>query len=97
MKLEGRSNDVRTGPGWIFRAPGGPPKRSHRTRVLAASVVAAVLSTGLLTLTGPAGAASPAQNGEIAFTSARGGHNEVYLTDAAGAEPAVKVTDGMVA
>lgn len=95
MKIGGRDNFAMTGPGGIPRTPDGPPTRSHRTRALAS--LAAVLSTGLLALSGPAGAAPPAQNGEIAFTSARSGHYEVYLTDAAGAEPVVSVTGGMVA
>ena len=101
MKIKDQNNGARTAPGRIARAPGGPsPTRSHRVRVLTAPVAATVaLSMGLLALAGPgpAGVASPAQSGEIAFTSARSGHNEVYLTDVAGAEPAVKVTNGMVA
>ena len=96
MKTKGQNKDATTGRGRILRAPGGPPPtRENRVGLVAASV-ATVLSMGLLSLTGPAGAAAPAQNGEIAFTSARSGHYEVYLTDAEGVEPAVSVTDGMV-
>ena len=92
MKIRGQNKDAKTGPGSLGTGRTADEKPSHG----GVGGVGGALA-GLLSLAGPAGAASPpAQNGEIAFTSARSGHYEVYLTDAEGIEPADSVTDGMV-